>query len=165
MAQATNFPMISLDEITLRGLAPEPVERRPIILIVDDEVIIANTLAAILAQNGILAMTAYDGQGALSIAQLIPPDLLLTDVVMPDMSGIDLAMAMKQSMPHCIILLFSGQAATTDLLASARKDGYDFSVIAKPVHPAELLRRISEDLQTSSPKHSNDLLQNASTVG
>lgn len=159
MSRKTNFQMIPMDEIPSEGLVQQHVAPKSIVLIVDDEVVIADTLAMILTRNGILAMTAYDGQSALSLARLVPPDLLLTDVVMPDMSGIDLAIAVKQTMPHCRILLFSGQAATMDLLTSARKNGHDFSVIAKPVHPVELLRRISEDLQCLPEKESprNDL--------
>jgi DNA-binding NtrC family response regulator len=63
------------------------------------------------------------------------------------MSGIDLATAVLQIVPQCKVLLFSGQAATKDLLAEAREGGRDFSIIAKPIHPEELLARISESLQ------------------
>ena len=155
MPRKTNFQTVPLAEISSKGLVPEPVATKPVVLVVDDEAVIADTLAAILNRNGMLAMAAHNGQTALDIARLIPPDLLLTDVVMPDMSGIDLAIAVKQALPQCKILLFSGQASTMDLLASARAEGHDFAVIAKPVHPAELLKRISEDLQSFPGKHLN----------
>lgn len=148
MSKKTNFEMVPLDELCAKGLTPDDKEPKSIVLVVDDEVVIADTLSVILKRNGITAMTAYGGLAALAIARVIPPDLLLTDVVMPDMSGIDLAAAVLQIVPGCRVLLFSGQAATQDLLAEAREGGRDFSVIAKPIHPKELLARISECLQS-----------------
>ena len=109
---------------------------------------LGTTLAVILARNGIAAIPAYDGQSALDIARVIPPDLLLTDVMMPDMNGIDLAMDVARMVPDCKVLLFSGQAATKDLLAVSCADGQHFAIIAKPIHPKELLVRISASLQS-----------------
>jgi DNA-binding response OmpR family regulator len=147
MHKKTNFETMPLAELSAKGLTPDNAQSKSIVLVVDDEVVIADTLSAILTRNGIAAMTAYGGLAALAIAQVIPPDLLLTDVVMPDMSGIDLAAAVLQIVPDCKVLLFSGQAANKDLLAEAREGGRDFSIIAKPIHPEELLARISENLQ------------------
>lgn len=61
---------------------------------------------------------------------------------MPQLSGIDLAIRIKEKRPQCRILLFSGQAATADLLAEARKSGNDFHILSKPVHPNDLLAGI-----------------------
>jgi DNA-binding response OmpR family regulator len=149
MYKKTNFEIVPLAELFAKGLIPDGEQPKSIVLVVDDEAVIADTLSAILTRNGIVAMTAYGGLAALAIARVIPPDLLLTDVVMPDMSGIDLATAVQQIAPHCKVLLFSGQAATKDLLAEAREGGRDFSIIAKPIHPKELLARISESLQST----------------
>jgi response regulator of citrate/malate metabolism len=63
------------------------------------------------------------------------------------MNGIELAIAMVQSIPDCKVLLFSGQASTIDLLDEARHSGYNFTLILKPVHPTDLLSRISEFLK------------------
>jgi DNA-binding response OmpR family regulator len=123
---------------------------RPVVLIVDDERVIADTLTAIFNNNGFAALTAYDGKSALELASLIPPDLLITDVMMPGMNGIDLAIAVEALLPDCKILLFSGQASTTDLLARARTLGHDFTTLSKPVHPTELLKRASESLRAAS---------------
>jgi DNA-binding response OmpR family regulator len=146
MYKKTNFEIVPLAELSAKGLTPDGGQPKSIVLVVDDEAVIADTLSAILTRNGIAAMTAHDGLTALAIARVIPPDLLLTDVVMPDISGIDLAAA--EIVPHCKVLLFSGQAATKDLLAEAHEGGRDFSIIAKPIHPKELLARISESLQS-----------------
>ncbi|MGC1783991.1 MAG: response regulator [Acidobacteriaceae bacterium] len=148
MSEKSNFETVPLAEIPSSAKIPEGDGFKPVVLVVDDEIVIADTLTAILNRNGMAAMAAYDGRSALDIARTIPPNLLLTDIIMPDMSGIDLAIAVREEIADCKILLFSGQAATMDLLASARMDGHDFSVIAKPIHPQELIARVSESLQS-----------------
>lgn len=149
MSSKMNFQTVPLKELASRGLTAETDQLKPVVLIVDDEAIIADTLVAILAHNRIAAMAAYNGKSALEIARVIPPDLLLTDVVMPDMSGIDLAIAIRQTIPDCKIMLFSGQAATVDLLGRAREAGHDFTTLEKPIHPTDLLARISRTLRPS----------------
>jgi DNA-binding response OmpR family regulator len=121
---------------------------RPVVLVVDDESVIADTLTEILNRSGFAAMPAYDGEGALESALLMPPELLISDVVLPGMSGIELSITMKRIFPDCKIILFSGQAATSDLLASANSRGHHFSLLRKPVHPTELLARVRETFGT-----------------
>ena len=58
---------------------------------------------------------------------------------MPEMNGIEFAIQMKAKYPSCKVLLFSGQTATAYLLDEARNHGHDFPLLAKPVHPTELL--------------------------
>ncbi|MHB1935472.1 MAG: response regulator [Acidobacteriaceae bacterium] len=152
MSQHENFDAIPLADIFAKGITAQVGSCNPVVLIVDDEVVIADTLTTILAQHGIAAMTAYDGPGALEIARVIPPDVLLTDVVMPGMSGIDLAIAIKKDVPDCAILLFSGQAATSGLLAKAGKAWCDFEVLLKPIHPAKLVKLIFERLDVCTTK-------------
>jgi DNA-binding response OmpR family regulator len=152
MSSQMNFPTVPLNELASRGLMPETDQPKPIVLIVDDEAVIADTLVAILSHNRIAAMAAYNGKSALEIARVIPPDLLLSDVVMPDMSGIDLAIAIRETIPDCKIMLFSGQAATVDLLGRARNAGHDFTALEKPIHPTDLLARISETLKLNEER-------------
>jgi CheY-like chemotaxis protein len=111
------------------------------VMIVDDEQIIANTLAAIFRHHGYETMVAYDGTSGLKRYESFLPDLVVTDVVMPELNGIAMAIKIKQRNPDCRILLFSGTAATAPLLEEARRSGYDFELLAKPVHPADLLAR------------------------
>src|SRR5271154_6427343 len=135
MSRQLHFQTIPLAEIALKGLATQTHRLQPVVLVVDDEHVIADTLTAILSRSGFTAMPAYDGASALQIARAIAPDLLITDVFMPGMSGIDLAIAMQTAVPDCKVLLFSGQASTVDLLTSAREQGHDFALLLKPVHP------------------------------
>lgn len=120
---------------------------RPVVLIADDEKIIADSLAAILAKNGFAPLVAYDGSSALEIAGTVPPELLISDVVMPGMSGIELAITLTQIVPDCKVLLFSGQAATVGLLADAYAEGHTFTLLSKPIHPTDLLAKIATCLE------------------
>jgi DNA-binding response OmpR family regulator len=122
----------------------ESTARRKRVLVVDDERIIADTLATIFRKAGYEAAPAYDGSSALSQCASFRPDLVISDVVMPGMNGIEMAILVKQRYPACKILMFSGQASTANLLEEARHRGYDFEILAKPVHPAELLARVTE---------------------
>ena len=115
---------------------------KPKILVVDDERIIADTLAMILNQSGFEARAVYSGENAVEMASAFEPHMLITDVIMADLNGIDAAIRIREIYPSIKILLFSGQAATADLLEKARTQGYEFEILAKPVHPQDLLSRV-----------------------
>ena len=114
------------------------------VLVVDDERVIADTLAIILNQHGYEAAAAYSGNEAVERARAIEPDLIISDVIMQDMNGIEAAIHIRKFLPACKILLFSGQAATADLLENARAQGHEFEILAKPVHPTDLLNKLRE---------------------
>ena len=57
---------------------------------------------------------------------------------------IDAAINIRKFLPSCKILLFSGQAATADLLENARARGHQFEILAKPVHPQDLLAKLRD---------------------
>ncbi len=112
------------------------------VLVADDEQVIANTLAIILNQAGFEARAVYSGEKAIEALESFRPDMLISDVIMTGMTGIEAAIVTRQRMPKCKILLFSGQAATADLLEQARADGHEFEILAKPVHPTDLLAKL-----------------------
>ena len=113
------------------------------VLVVDDERLIADTLALILNQKGFETTAVYSGEQAVETAKEIQPDFLISDIVMGKMNGIEAAILIAQSIPACKILLFSGQPASADLLGLAKSAGHSFDVLAKPVHPEVLLRLLS----------------------
>ena len=119
----------------LENVAPQG----KIVFVVDDERVIASTLATILKRSGFAAEAFTNPLEALKRARTQVPELLVSDVVMPELSGIHLAIQLTAEYPSCKVLLFSGQAATADLLAKARADGRDFALLTKPVHPTDLL--------------------------
>jgi len=152
MSGTRNAPIVPVGE------APtfHELDFRPRVLVVDDETSIADTTTTILSMSGYAAMAAYDGDEALETALVTPPHLLITDVFLPGMNGIELAMTIQRVFPDCQILLFSGQATTVDLLASAGSAGHQFTLLSKPVPPERLLAMVKEKLRaaTSQPSAS-----------
>ena len=112
------------------------------VFVVDDEPTIRETLAAILYNEGYKAIPFEDGAMALSAAAEESPDLLITDVMMPDMNGVDLAIHFENLHPECKVLLLSAAPDAWDLLASARLRGHDFELLHKPLQPVKLLERL-----------------------
>ena len=94
---------------------PENTDK-PKVLVVDDERVIADSLAMILNQSGFEARAVYSGEKALEAAPELKPDMLISDVIMAGLNGIDAAIRIRALLPQIKILLFSGQAATADLL-------------------------------------------------
>jgi CheY-like chemotaxis protein len=115
---------------------------KPKVLIADDEQVIANTLAIILNQAGFDARAVYSGEKAVEAVDSFQPSMLISDVIMTGMTGIEAAIEVRKKLPSCKILLFSGQAATADLLEKARAQGHEFEILAKPVHPTDLLAKL-----------------------
>jgi len=112
------------------------------VLVVDDERLIADTVTAILNEHGFEAVGVYNGEEAIQAARRFSPEILLTDVLMPKMSGIDLAIKIREEFPKIPVLLFSGQAATSELMRKAAADGYQFELLPKPIHPMELIAKL-----------------------
>jgi len=116
------------------------------VLVVDDSEVIADTLAMVLSAEGFHAVAAYNAAEALKLLQSKSFDLLLTDVMMPGMTGIELAIDVTRRRIVRAVLLMSGVAATSDLLENARKLGYDFEILAKPIYPTEVIEKIEKTL-------------------
>ena len=123
------------------------------ILVVDDERVIADTLSLILRGVGYEAFTAYDGRLGLEAARRLEPDLVLSDVVMPALDGVSMAMEIHDALPKVKLMLISGQAGTADLLHDAEARGIHFELLQKPMHPDELIRRVKMALLPSKPCH------------
>jgi DNA-binding NtrC family response regulator len=111
--------------------------------VVDDERTIATTLALILNQSGFEAVAFTQPFEALRAAESRCPHFLITDVSMPLLNGIELGIQFKAIYPNCRVLLFSGALSTAPLLGSAQQKGFEFTILAKPVHPAELLETLN----------------------
>jgi DNA-binding response OmpR family regulator len=141
MSPTLNSIVVSLSEVPYETVAENEEVRDPIVLVVDDDRLVADTLTLIFNRAGFCALTAYDAREALDIASAVHPDILVSDVDMPRMTGVELAMALLERIPECRILLFSGHATLADL-AGARAAGHDFPLLTKPVHPAEMLRNV-----------------------
>ncbi len=115
------------------------------ILVVDDEAIIADTIVQILNRNGFQAEAVYGGHEAVEVARQFQPEIILSDVLMPHLDGVEAAIAIRELFPGTRVVLFSGQSATVEILARARARGYDFELLPKPIHPTTLLRHLRDE--------------------
>ncbi|HMC31846.1 MAG TPA: response regulator [Candidatus Angelobacter sp.] len=120
------------------------------ILVVDDERTIVDSLREILESAGYEVLCANSGEQAITTVAAFCPDVLLTDVLMPGMNGFEAALEIKYMCPSCRLLLFSGQAATTQLAQNFSPTftsrGYRFELLPKPFHPIALLKKLEETL-------------------
>ena len=114
------------------------------IVVVDDEVQIADSLTEILTGHGYEARAFYNGRDAINHCQERCPDIVVADVVMPKLNGVDTVLAIREYCPETRVLLFSGQAGTSDILSRARAKGHNFELLPKPIHPDWLLKTLAE---------------------
>lgn len=108
------------------------------ILVVDDEMVIAETMSYILSQHGYKVITAFNAQSALELTNEEKPDLLLSDVMMPGITGVELATKLKACHPNLAVILISGHNNSFKDLP----EGHGFTLLAKPVGPTAMLQAI-----------------------
>jgi DNA-binding response OmpR family regulator len=136
--EGPNFPLPESPDYE----GPGPARTLLRVLVVDDEPLIAQTVTAILNVHGFEAREATCGEDALELARTFQPDIVLSDVLMPRMTGVDLGVRLRREFPQTRVLLFSGQAATSELMRKAEEKGYHFELFPKPIHPDELIARL-----------------------
>ena len=114
------------------------------VLIVDDERWTSDTLATIFTIAGYDARATYSAEETIEIMKDWQPALVILDVVLPKMSGIDLAIDLAGRAPSCQILLFSGNPNTAQLARAAAQAGHLFNILEKPIHPDFMLQKASQ---------------------
>lgn len=122
----------------------------PVIHVVDDERVIADTLAIVLKTNGFDATAVYRGLDAIELARKSPPDALVCDIMLGGTNGIEIATQVRELYTDCRIILISGAGESAELLEKARATGQEFEVFAKPFHPTTLIDRLREVLGPST---------------
>lgn len=107
------------------------------IIVIDDQRLIANTLAQILNQKGHDATPVYSGEEALEQVNRCEPDVVLSDVRMHKLDGIQTALRIRILHPNCRVILFSASAISDE--EQARIDDCGFEFLRRPLHPKDVL--------------------------
>jgi DNA-binding NtrC family response regulator len=118
------------------------------VLVVDDEAIARENLVHILTKAGHRAEETADGREALAVLSREPFDLVLTDLRMPDMDGMDLLAAIKRRHPEVEVIVVTGHAAVDTAVAAMRLGA--FTYVAKPVHVEEVLAQVAKALEKTA---------------
>lgn len=129
----------------------EEASRRESVLVVDDEPIIADIVARYLRHAGYSARIALDGPEALRLADRHDPDLVVLDVMLPGLGGIEVMRRMREHRRTSVILL-TARGEENDRIAGLRLGADDY--VAKPFFPQELVARVDAVLRrTRAPAH------------
>jgi DNA-binding response OmpR family regulator len=149
---ATHFPTVPLDVIAQNRHFPGQDRTRPVAMVVDDDPVISGTLAAILNGSGLAVITASDGRQALETAQVIPPEILISDLRLPDIDGFNLALQLTRAVSDCAVILLCGPEQDFEFIGRLESLGIPICILAKPVHPADLLRGVLDLLTRSGSR-------------
>ncbi len=115
------------------------------IAVIDDEHIIADTLAEILKLRGYVAKAHYSGESAIADAQEFRPHVVLSDVRMENLDGIEAALRIREFQPECRMILFTASPVRKETYERISKLGFEF--LARPLHPQEVLALLRDGLR------------------
>jgi two-component system, OmpR family, response regulator len=121
------------------------------LLVVDDETSIADLLATGLRFVGFDVRTAHSGTDALAVAAEFRPDLLVLDVMLPDINGFELCRQVRQRSPHVAVVFLTARNRTEDAVTGLTLGGDDY--INKPFSLDEVVARIRAVLRRASAAH------------
>jgi two-component system, OmpR family, KDP operon response regulator KdpE len=119
----------------------------PLVLVADDEPRITKLVSLALQGEGFRVVTANSGEEALRKAEEIRPDVVLLDIVMPDLDGIEVMQQLRERRPVPVILL-TAKGSTSDKAKGLDLGADDY--VAKPFHPDELAARVRAVLRRAS---------------
>lgn len=105
------------------------------VLVVDDDHLVADSLALIVRGRGFESRAVYSGEEAAEVALHWKPDAVISDVIMGTMDGVALAGYLAQIVPSCKVLLISGNLDAAELMNESNAPEKAFPLLAKPVHP------------------------------
>jgi CheY-like chemotaxis protein len=111
------------------------------IFVIEDDPVIAKTTSQILQLEGFDATAFTDPGHLLEYCRKSPPNLVMLDIIMPHMTGFELAEFLKVLQPQCRVILFTGQAGVADLAELAVDQGHVLEVLSKPLRPQDLIEK------------------------
>ena len=127
------------------------------ILIVDDDDALRESLEMVLASEGYEVVTAIDGMSALAAIENAPPEVVLTDIRMPGIDGLELIPQIARRLPGVAIILMSAFGSGDLAIEAMRRGAYDY--IAKPFQPSEVLLTLRKAREREQLRRSKQLLE------
>ena len=117
------------------------------VLLVDDEVEFATTLAERLTLRGIEAVTVHDGEAALQRIAADPPQIVVLDMMMPGLGGLEVLRLIKKNHPGIPVILLTGRGSTKEGIDGMDLGAYDF--LMKPIKIEALVEKMKEAVEQS----------------
>jgi len=117
------------------------------VLLVDDEEEFVTTLAERLQIRDILTFVATDGEQAFQVMETDRPPVVVLDVMMPGLSGLDVLKRIRRDHPATQIILLTGHGSTRDGIKGMRLGAFDY--IMKPVQIEDLIQKMNEAFEAS----------------
>jgi two-component system response regulator PilR (NtrC family) len=139
--------------------APQTTTRAPRILVVDDEGSMREMLRIVLRRDGYDVRVAPDGRTALDVLKREPFDLLLSNIRMPDLTGVDVLRAAKDVNRDIIAFMMTAYASTNTAVEAMRLGAVDY--FTKPFNMDELRLKVRQHLESHRLKQENLLLKRA----
>ena len=124
------------DHVVMRRADGNPIH----VLVVDDEPVLAELVAMALRYEGWTVSTSGDGASAIASARKEPPDVVVLDVMLPDMSGLDVLRKLRDQIPGLPLLLLTAKDAVEDRIAGLTAGGDDY--VTKPFSLEEVVLRL-----------------------
>src|SRR5436309_13850383 len=137
----------TFSSVTMQAHKEQSVSTQPLVLVADDEPRITKLVSIALSEEGFRVITASSGEEALRKAEEVRPDVVLLDLVMPDLDGIEVMQQLRDRRPVPVILL-TAKGATADKAKGLDLGADDY--VVKPFHPDELSARVRAVLRRSS---------------
>ncbi len=125
--------------------AAQPVDERPRVLIVDDEKFIRDILADFLGMEGFVVRTAEDGAAALIELNASPYDIVISDLKMPRMGGIELLEQMTRAAPNALTVIMTGFGTVETAIDAMKRGAYDY--ILKPFKVEEVIHVVQRGIE------------------
>lgn len=127
------------------------------VLIVEDDIRVAKLLLRVMQENHYQTSVAYDGEQALKLVQAVEFDLIITDIILPELNGIDFCRKTRQIKPHIPIIMLTALGTTNHKVEGLDAGADDYMV--KPFEMKELLARVRAVLKRS--KRTNTMVQDS----
>lgn len=137
---------------------------RPLrVLVADDERVITDSLAAILRSHGFEVTSVYSGYSAIETALTLLPDVIICDILMPGVNGVDAILSMSRRLRNTKFVLLSGYAHSVDILKRAQQQQLEFIYLQKPVAPHILVEHVKKLALGATPSSSESSLPQESS--